>query len=247
MKNHEPACDTAETPPNRCAARNNPALHAMNKPLLFVAAASVAAWGMAALSTTPPANAQPLWLARQHVLHLSGLLAVAFMSLAMLASARPAWLQKLAGGAGPLHLIHRRAGIIGTLLALAHWLTEKSGGLIRFMVGRDGKPANEKLEGLAGALRHAAKDAGEWALWLVLIVVAITLWRLLPQQRWRLLHRTMPLLYAGLVFHALLLAPRGWWTQGSGFLLLIVAGGGLYGAARSLQARFALGTVPLGR
>lgn len=216
----------------------------MNKILATLVVACLAAWALAAAATPLPAGIQPLWLARQHALHLSGLMAIAFMSLAMLASARPAWLLKLAGGAGPLHLTHRRAGIIGTLLALAHWLTEKSGGLIRFMVGRDGKPANEKLEGLAGALRHTAKDAGEWALWLVLILVVITLWRVLPHQRWRLLHRTMPLLYAALVFHALLLAPRGWWLQGSALFLVALAACGLYGAARSLQARLAPARAP---
>lgn len=215
----------------------------MNKPIVTVAVSSLMIWGIATIVAPPVSNVQPLWLARQHALHLSGLMAIAFMSLAMLSSARPTWLQNLAGGAGPLHLIHRRAGIIGTLLALAHWLTEKSGGLIRFMVGRDGKPANEKLEGLAGAFRHAAKDAGEWALWLVLILVVITLWRVMPHQRWRLLHRTMPLLYAALVFHALLLAPRGWWQQGSALFLLAFAACGLYGAVRSLQARLTLRNV----
>ena len=115
----------------------------MNKPIVTVAVSSLMIWGIATIVAPPVSNVQPLWLARQHALHLSGLMAIAFMSLAMLSSARPTWLQNLAGGAGPLHLIHRRAGIIGTLLALAHWLIEKSGGLIRFMVGRDGKPANE--------------------------------------------------------------------------------------------------------
>ncbi len=62
-------------------------------------------------------------------------------------------------------------------------------------------------------------------------MLAITLRRALPHQFWRLLHRAMPLLYVLLVFHALLLAPRGWWLHGSIVVLLALADYGLSGTA----------------
>lgn len=209
----------------------------MKKLLATIAAATVVAWGLAALLAGMPEGTQPLWLVRQQALYLTGLLAIAFLSLAMLASARPAWLARIAGSPGQLHLAHRWAGILGTGLALSHWLVQKSGGLVRALIGRDGRPPSEKIAGLPEALRHLAKDAGEWTLWLVLAMVVITLWRVLPHQRWRLLHRAMPLLYAMLIIHALLLAPRSWWQQGSILFLMALASCGAYGAACSLKAR----------
>jgi len=63
-----------------------------------------------------------------------------------------------------LHQAHCWASILGAGLALSHWLVQKSGGLLRALIGRDGRPPNERIAGLPDALRHMEKDAGESTL-----------------------------------------------------------------------------------
>ena len=56
------------------------------------------AWCLDIVSTTFPAISATLWIIRQEALYLTGLLSIALMSLSMLLSIRPGWLEKPLGG-----------------------------------------------------------------------------------------------------------------------------------------------------
>jgi predicted ferric reductase len=192
-------------------------------------------WGWDVLSTDYPAVAHPLWIARQEALYLSGFLSIALMSLAMYLATRPTWLEAPLGGMDRVYRTHKWAGILAILFAALHWLIELSSDILKSTIGREGRLPKEKHVGLLETLRDLAEDMGEWAIYAVLVMLAITLWKKFPYRAWRLLHRTMPVLYLMLAFHAALLAPADYWMQPAGALLAALLAAGVYGAIRSLH------------
>jgi predicted ferric reductase len=191
-------------------------------------------WGWDVANTATPAGTHPLWMARQEALYLSGLLSIALMSLSMLLATRPAWMEAPLGGMDRVYRTHKWAGILAVALAATHWLIEMSDDIVKSAVGRSGRLPKEKFIGLLEVLRDLAEDMGEWAIYAVLAMLAITLWKKFPYQAWRFLHRAMPVLYLMLAFHAALLAPLNYWAQPAGVLLAVLLTAGVYGAVRSL-------------
>jgi predicted ferric reductase len=194
------------------------------------------AWGWHALVVDTPAGAAPLWILRQQGLYLSGLLSIALMSLAMLAT-RPPWLEAPLGGMDRVYRSHKWAGILACAFAALHWLVEMSSDLLKAVIGRQGRVPKEKFNGFLEVLRDVAEDLGEWAIYVLLVMLVITLWQRFPYRMWRFLHRLMPILYLTLAFHAVFLAPAAYWGQPVGGLLALLIAGGVYGSVLSLSGR----------
>ena len=89
------------------------------------------AWGWAFVQAPAPANVHALWLARQELLYLSGLLSVAMMSLAMFLATRPVWLEAPLGGMDRIYRSHKWAGILAVGFAALHWLIEMSDDILK--------------------------------------------------------------------------------------------------------------------
>lgn len=174
------------------------------------------------------------WIARQEGLYLSGQLAIALMSLTMLLAARPAWLEGPLGGLDRMYRSHKWAGILAVGFASLHWLIEMSDDILKAWVGREGRIPKENYTGLLEAMRDLAKDMGEWAIYAVLAMLALTLWKRFPYRPWRFLHQAMPVLYLVLAFHAVLLAPADYWGQPAGWLLGLLIAAGVYGSVHAL-------------
>lgn len=188
------------------------------------------------------------WAVRQEGLYLSGLLSIAMMSLAMFLAARPAWLEGPLGGLDRMYRTHKWAGILAVAFAAAHWLIEMSSDILKAMIGREGRLPKEKYTGLLEVLRELAEDMGEWAIYAVLAMLVLTLWKRFPYRSWRFLHQAMPGLYLMLVFHAALLAPADYWAQPVGALLAVLLCAGVYGSVHALaghigRARQVSGTI----
>jgi predicted ferric reductase len=178
------------------------------------------------------------WVIRQEVLYLSGLLSIALMSLAMFLSTRPAWLETPLGGMDRVYRTHKWAGILGVSFAIAHWLVEEVvGKILKATIGREGRIPKEQFTGFLEVMRDLAKDMGEWAFYVVLVMLAITLWKRFPYKTWRLTHLAMPVIYLMLALHAVMLAPTDYWAQPVGILLATLIAGGIYGALHSLVGR----------
>ncbi|MDX9707741.1 MAG: ferric reductase-like transmembrane domain-containing protein [Azospira sp.] len=199
-----------------------------------IVAITAFAWGAALVAAAHPVSAHALWIAYQEALYLSGLLSIALMSLAMLLATRPAWLESPLGGMDRVYRTHKWAGILGIGFGALHWLIEMSDDLIKAAIGREGRLPKEKFDGILEAMRHLGKDMGEWAIYLLLAMLVITLWKKFPYRAWRYVHRAMPVLYLMLAFHAVLLAPGDYWLQPVGWLLAALLGIGTWGAIRSL-------------
>jgi predicted ferric reductase len=207
------------------------------------------AWGMDVLATGGSSGGTLPWVIRQEALYLSGLLSIALMSLAMFLSTRPAWLETPLGGMDRVYRTHKWAGILAVSFAVVHWLVEEIvGDILKAMVGREGRIPKEQFTGFLEVMRDLAKDMGEWAFYLVLAMLVITLWKRFPYKTWRVVHQAMPVLYLMLALHAAMLAPTDYWTQPVGILIALLGAAGIYGALYSLvgrigKARRASGTV----
>lgn len=196
----------------------------------------ILAWGLQII--VAPMSGNPLWVMREEVLLLSGLLSFAMLSLACLLAARPLWLERPLGGLDRMYRTHKWAGILATAFAVLHWIDKEIvGDALKAGIGRAGKVAREHLPGLLEPMRHVAKDVGEWGFYALLALVAVALARRLPYRPWRFTHQVMPLLYLALAFHALLWAPKGWWLQPVGLLLALLAVAGTYGSVLALAGR----------
>lgn len=192
------------------------------------------AWGWDVLVAGGASGGSAPWVMRQEGLYLSGLLSIALMSLTMLLAARPAWLEGPLGGLDRMYRTHKWAGILAVGFAALHWLIEMSDDILKALFGRSGRLPKDNDTGLLEILRDLAEDMGEWAIYAVLAMLALTLWKRFPYRPWRFLHQAMPVLYLMLAFHALLLAPVDYWAQPVGGLLALLLGGGVYGSVHSL-------------
>jgi len=106
--------------------------------------------------------------------------------------------------------------------------------ILKSMVGRAGRVPEEKFSGFLEVLRELAEDAGEWAIYGLLFMVVLSLWRRFPYRPWRFLHQAMPVIYLALALHAALLAPTSYWQQPVGALLGLMLLAGSYGAVIAL-------------
>ena len=160
------------------------------------------------------------WQLRQHTIYLGGLWSIGLMALVLLLALRLPLFDRLLGGMDQVYRLHKWAGIGAALTAIVHWGAKESSGWIKALWGRAGKPGHDAVLPWLTDARGFAKDLGEWAFYLLLIMVALTLLsRLLPYKRWRILHRAMPVLFLVLVFHAVALMPLTFWALPLGLLM----------------------------
>lgn len=194
------------------------------------------AWGLDVATTS--FTGHPYWIIRQEALYLSGLLAFALMSLVMFLATRPVWLESYFGGLDQMYRTHKWAGILVGLFSIVHWFDKTIiGPYLKSSIGRQGKMHHGKFEGLWGSLQQVAKDLGEWSFYILLIVLILALWKRFPYHFMRTTHRLMPVLYLALVFHALMWAPVGYWTQPIGWLLVLLIIIGIHASILSLTGR----------
>ena len=177
------------------------------------------AWCLDIVSTTFPATSATLWIIRQEALYLTGLLSIALMSLSMLLSIRPGWLEKPLGGLDRVYRLHKWSGILAISFGAAHWLIKQSSGMIKLLIGTEGRLPKTEYSRFIDLLREIGDEMGEPGLYIMLAMLVITLWRGFPYHIWRQLHRGMPVLYLMLAFHAAILAPPAYWMQPVGVLL----------------------------
>ncbi|MGL1834314.1 ferredoxin reductase family protein [Rhodocyclaceae bacterium SMB388] len=204
--------------------------------LTSLIAVIVLSWG-AALAVTGPGTTSMAWAAYDQALYLSGLLAIGLMSFAMVLATRPRWLEKPFGGMDRIYRAHKWSAILAVGFATLHWLVEMSDDVVKSLVGRAGRVPEQHYTGLLDSLRDAAEEFGEFAIYVVIAMVLLALWKRFPYKFWRHIHRAMPALYLLLAFHAAMLAPTTYWSQPIGIVLAFMLTAGSIAAGLSLTGR----------
>lgn len=195
--------------------------------IAFIALVTLAwGWSLPTATAVVPTGTVNPWVVREHALLLTGLWSFALMSLAMVLATRPGWLERPFGGMDRIYRVHKWAGILAIGFAALHWLVEMSDDLIKAVFGRAGRLSGEHGGGTLEALRDVAEELGEFAIYALLAMLVLTLWKRFPFKIWRYVHKLMPALYLALAFHAALLTPLDDWRQPVGMLLgLLIAAG----------------------
>ena len=85
--------------------------------------------------------------------------------------------------------------------------------------------------------RGLAADLGEWSLYLLLVLVVLALWKRFPYRYFFKTHRLMAGVYLVLIFHAVILMNRSYWTAPIGPVLALLMAGGSVAALTSLFRR----------
>ncbi|MBC7203054.1 MAG: ferric reductase-like transmembrane domain-containing protein [Pusillimonas sp.] len=192
--------------------------------LLLLISFLTLAWAWNALYLTP-LSGDGLWVIRQYGLYLSGQLSIAMMSVSMILATRPGWLEPLFKGMDKMYNVHKWTGIAGAGFAITHWLLKEAGDPISSLIGKTGRPKLDALP-FAQSLHSFGKDIGEWGFYILLLMVALSLWKAFPYRSWRRIHKIMPAIYLLLVAHTIILMPASYWASLNGAVMvaLLLAG-----------------------
>ena len=186
----------------------------------------------------------------------SGILAVGAMSLCMVLSVRPVWLESLLGGLDKGYRLHKWLGITALVASLAHfWFTKGTKWMVGWgwltrpeRRGRPGSAGGSGIEQWLGSMRGTAESIGEWAFYVALALMVIALVKRIPYHWFAKLHKWLAAAYLALVFHAVILMKFAYWKQPVGWLAAVLLAGGTVSALmvlfkRSGASRRSLGTV----
>lgn len=179
----------------------------------------------------------------------SGVVAIAMMSVAMLLSVRPRWLERPFGGLDKMYRLHKWLGIGGLVFAVLHWWWAKG---TKWMVGWGwlSRPAKQtrtrgdltQFEHWLRGQRELAESLGEWAFYLIAILIAVALIKLIPYHWFRKTHRWIAPIYLVLAYHSAILAKPEYWLQPIGWLVAVLLVVGSVSALLSLSGRIGRGS-----
>lgn len=185
----------------------------MRRILTAISLISLLAWA-GAWWAQPPAPIT-IWVVRDQLILLTGLAAYALMALIMLLAVRPMWLETRLGGLDKMYQLHKWSGIMAAVLAAAHYLIKLGKPVLLALF--DPVAKTPRAAALLDVFRGSAKDIGEWAVWILLAMVVLTLWRRFPYHIWRQVHRIASVIFLVVAFHGIVLTPAAWWWQPAGW------------------------------
>lgn len=140
----------------------------------------------------------------------SGMIAMGAMSLSMLLATRIAYLEKYFNGLDKIYRLHKWLGITALTSAIIHfWFTKGTKWMISW--GWLDKPVRPKvanketlvvhdIESLFRSLRGAAEGIGEWAFYIALILMVISLIKIIPYHWFKRTHKWLAATYLLFVF-----------------------------------------------
>ncbi len=172
----------------------------------------------------------------------TGILGIGVMSLAMMLSARPVFLEKQFHGLDKMYRLHKWLGIAGLVLSISHWLIANGpkwmvawGWLERGV--RKPRPVlpEGSIQQLFMNQRGLAEGIGEWAFYLTALLMVLALVKTFPYRRFFQTHRILALTYLALVFHSVILVKFDYWTS---FLGITLAGLMTAGSVAALMSLF---------
>jgi predicted ferric reductase len=163
---------------------------------------------------------------RALLLQYSGLLAMAWMSVAMILATRPPRLERWFGGLDKMYRLHKWVGISAFVLSVAHWLTvnaPKWAGALGLAQRGPRGPRAVATHPIAAWLqerRGLAESIGEWAFYAVVVLTIVSLAQRIPYRLFYKTHRWMAVCYLALVLHTIALTSFAYWTSPVVLLLL---------------------------
>jgi predicted ferric reductase len=166
------------------------------------------------------------WALRKSVLYYTGIMSFFAMTVGVILAMRLRMVERWVGGLDKHYRLHKWLGIAAALFALGHWLSKKYKWLIE--LGVYDKNDFATPAGTVGFFQHnnffkpledLAKELGEWALYALLVLAVLALWKKFPYRYFFKTHRILAVIYLVLAFHTLILFGNIAWLTPVGLLV----------------------------
>ncbi|RIK98222.1 MAG: ferric reductase [Burkholderiales bacterium] len=180
---------------------------------------------------------------RGSMMQLTGVVAIACMSVAMVLALRPRWPEARLGGLDKMYRMHKWLGIASLVAAVLHWLWAQAP---KWAVGwgwierptRGARPAPENsLAAFLSDQRGTAESWGEWAFYGFVVLIALALIPRFPYKWFYKSHRLLAVAWLVLVFHTVVLMRFHYWTTPIGWLVALLLVYGTWAAVVVLMRR----------
>ncbi len=181
-------------------------------------------------------QAENLFALRGPMVQISGVLAIGFMSVAMVLALRPGWPERWLGGLDKMYRLHKWLGIAALVVAIVHWLWAKgpkwAGALGLFTRPARGErpPIENPIEQFFMNLRGTAEGLGEWTFYAIVLLIALALIKYFPYRYFYKTHRLIALAYLMIAFHTVVLMKFAYWTTPIGIVTALLLAAGVYSA-----------------
>lgn len=203
-------------------------------------------WAITFLLTLPESFGFFYW--RKQFILLTGILALGYMSAAMLLAARPVWLEKRLNGLDKMYRLHKHLGIGAFAVLSLHWLAFKAGKWLT-QAGVLQRPRRLSGSLTEGVNWHAvANDIGEYAFYAFVIFAVVSLAeKIFSYKKFMVLHKLAGLIFIAGGVHTLLLLK---WTPSDTLyntVAILMIAAGVYCAWLSLGGKIGRGRKAAGR
>jgi predicted ferric reductase len=184
------------------------------------------------------------WALRKSLLYYTGIMSFVAMSVGVILALRLRAIEYCVGGLDKHYRLHKWLGIAAALFALAHWLSKKYKWLIELGIYERKDFATPS--GTIGFFQHSnffnpledlAKDMGEWALYVLLVLAVLALWKKFPYRYFFKTHRILAVIYLMLALHTLILFGKIDWLTPIGIWVGVLLTIGIPAAFISLFQR----------
>lgn len=165
---------------------------------------------------------------RKVFVQYSGVLAISLMSVIMVLALRPKIIEPYLDGMDKVYKLHKYLGIAAFIIGLTHWWWAKG---TKWMVGWGWleKPIKSGSSNHMGVIeawfrtqKGFAETVGEWAFYIMIILIFITLIKKIPYHWFAKTHKLFALVYLALVYHTIILTNISYWQEPIGWMLAIL-------------------------
>ncbi|WP_317918640.1 ferric reductase-like transmembrane domain-containing protein [Vibrio sp. MACH09] len=174
---------------------------------------------------------------RHQLIMLSGMLALVYMSLAVVLAARFQWLENIVNGLDKSYALHKNLGIGSIITLVAHWAMVKSAhwlidsGAIA-MPQRGPRPEQIGID-----WRGIAEGVGDVSFKLFLLFSIISLVQSISYKKFRFVHKIGGVLMLAGVFHSMLLMDWNFATLPMNTIITLFCLAGTYCSVLSLTGK----------
>ncbi|GAA4893500.1 ferredoxin reductase family protein [Ferrimonas pelagia] len=181
---------------------------------------------------------------RYFVVQYSGVLLMGIMSVAMVLALRLPAIERITGGLDKAYRLHKWLGIATLVVGALHWYWAKgtkylvrSGILERPQRGARPELDPASIEALLRSQKKLAEIAGEWAFYLLLGLLVLSLLKRVRYSLFRYSHKLIAATYLIFVFHSVVLLRFDQWLTPNGIALALLMTLGSVAAVVSLFDR----------
>lgn len=182
---------------------------------------------------------------RGDMVQYTGVLAMTFMSIAMVLATRPRWPERWFGGLDKMYRLHKWLGIGALGLGITHWLWSQGpkwaiGWGLMARPDRGVRPVPDGvIEQALRSLRGAAEGVGEWAFYAAVLLIVLALVKRFPYRAVFKTHLVLAVVYLVFVFHAVVLLKFDDWLTPLGVFMAVSLALGTWSACLVLLRRVA--------